>query len=88
MSNQMKRELEEFRALILRLESDGTNIKDIVDKLVDHQKDIMANLADMDKILQTIPNSIEKHNNYALADFLALLIAFSATSAGASTMSA
>ena len=27
-------------------------------------------------------------NNYALADFLALLIAFSATSAGASTMSA
>ena len=44
MSNQMKRELEEFRALILRLESDGTNIKDIVDKLVDHQKDIMASL--------------------------------------------
>ena len=36
MSNQMKRELEEFRALILRLESDGTNIKDIVDKLVEH----------------------------------------------------
>ena len=63
MSNQMKRELEEFRALILRLESDGTNIKDIVDKLVDHQKDIMAKLADMDKILQTIPSSIEKHND-------------------------
>ena len=68
MSNQMKRELEEFRALILRLESDGTNIKDIVDKLVDHQKDIMAKLADMNKILQTIPSSIEKHNDYALAE--------------------
>ena len=68
MSNQMKRELEEFRALILRLESDGTNIKDIVDKLVDHQKDIMAKLADMDKILQTIPGAIESHNNYALAE--------------------
>ena len=67
MSNQMKRELEEFRALILRLESDGTNIKDIVDKLVEHQKDIMAKLADMDKILKTIPSSIEKHNDYALS---------------------
>lgn len=64
----MKRELEEFRSLLLRLESDGENIKDIVDKLVDHQRDIMAKLASMDKILQTIPQSIKEHNDHALTE--------------------